>query len=346
MVSYDSVPPPVDRARRLLIVDAQDERSRILAALFRQDGYEVELLSDDSEVVAHLRRMPPDLILLDAALPDARAFEICGEVRLLDDMRLVPLVLMSEQSEEEEVVVRGLLPGADDFVALDGRLNELKARVRVQMRNRRDRELLQWAERQRARLKDAALCDALTGLANRRAGDRAVSHALDQGGPVMLLLLDVDHFKSINDTLGHATGDVVLKRIADVLARRTRKGDVVCRHGGEEFLIVIAGAPPATALQIGERYRRGVAEVRHEGALEGRPVTISIGLAVWDGQGIAPSPERLYAVADDALYGAKRGGRDRVVVSLVQNEFPTVHKIAPSDSMSPTAALAAARGAR
>jgi diguanylate cyclase len=163
------------------------------------------------------------------------------------------------------------------------------------------------------RLEAETVTDPLTGAFNRRHLDTCLVHAMERrnrlGEPASLLLFDVDRFKEINDTLGHATGDDVLKRLVRVVARRTRRVDVLFRIGGEEFAVLLAGAAGADALAVGEDIRACVEGARLLGA---RVVTISIGISeLADGQ----SARAWIAEADEALYAAKRRGRNRVAHS-------------------------------
>lgn len=280
------------------------------------EGYGVEVASDADEAIDRINEAPPDLILLDVHLEGMSGIELCGELRLIDELRLTPIVLVSAVYQTEEWAVRGLLAGADDFIQMPERLEELKARIRVQLRNRRDREMLEWLETQRNKLRVAALRDPLTGLTNRRGGDKALRDSLSSGEPVVLLLLDIDHFKLVNDTHGHAAGDVVLRQVATTLERRSRRGDVVVRYGGEEFFVLITGADPQLAATIGERYRAAVEGLVLSGSAGVGGVTVSIGVAVWTAaEEGAPTPEQILAVADAGLYEAKRNGRNRVVTT-------------------------------
>jgi two-component system cell cycle response regulator len=238
---------------------------------------------------------------------------------MMDDMRLTPIILITSAFPDEASVVRGLLSGADDYVITPSRLDELRARVRVQLRNRRDREMLQWAKAQRATLKTAAMSDALTGLANRRAADQMLDAALASGERVLAVFIDIDHFKRINDTHGHATGDTVLAQVGRAIKSCTRGADLAARYGGEEFLVIVRGAALDVADRIGERYRSAVRRVElpagsEAGAgPEARAVTVSIGIA---GAASHTGADRdgLLAAADASLYEAKLAGRDRVVV--------------------------------
>lgn len=321
------------RIRRLLLIDDQTERCLELRDQFVEEGYDVVVLIDSSDTLDYVDEYPPDIILINVTLRDASGVELCGELRMRDDLRMTPIILISEDHEDEESVVRGLLAGADDYVTRLNRRAELNARIRVQLRNRRDRELLQWAELQRVRLKDAALCDPLTSLPNRRALDRAVAKGLSTGGPMMLMLVDIDHFRSVNDRFGHPVGDSVLKEVAKQLERRARKDDVVGRFGGGEFVVLIRGAPSHLAQAIAERYRLGLEE--HNFAVAGGPprITISVGVAVFDGsETILLSREALLEVANQALYEAKRAGRNRVVIAHVVPDAPD----APDAPETPT----------
>jgi two-component system cell cycle response regulator len=290
----------------------------------QSEGYVVDLLADGTTLLSQVREAPPDLVLLDIMLPKVSGFELCRELRTMQDMRLVPIILITSAFEDEERVVRGLRAGADDYIATPSRIEEVRARVRVQLRNRRDRETLEWGRAQRASLRRAAMSDALTGLANRRDADHVLDAAVDGGQPLLVILIDIDHFKRVNDTLGHAAGDGVLVKVAQAIRSCTRSGDLAARYGGEEFLVVAQGAPLSAAERIGERYRQAVRRAGLSlgsplpGAPEGAPctVTVSVGVAGTPG-GRGIQREALLAAADSALYDAKRRGRDQVAVGEV-----------------------------
>jgi two-component system, cell cycle response regulator len=315
--------PPADRRRRILIVDDDEGRRELFAKVLGHEGYEVDLLPDGSALVAQVRARPPDLVLLDIMLPEVNGFELCGDLRMMDDTRLTPIILITSAYQDEESAVRGLLSGADDYVVTPSRLDELRARVRVQLRNRRDREMLQWAKAQRATLKTAAMSDALTGLANRRAADEMLEPALEGGEALLAVLIDIDHFKQINDTYGHVMGDQILTLVGRAIRSCTRSGDLAARYGGEEFLVIVRGASLDVAERIGDRYRNAVRRIElpalPENVREARPaagrraVTVSVGVAGTTGGGVA-GRKVLLAAADAALYEAKLSGRDRVVV--------------------------------
>lgn len=302
----------MEQARRILIVDDDEGRRELFSRVLRAEGYVVETMADGSDLVARVRENPPDLVLLDVMLPNMSGFELCGDLRMLDDARLMPIILVTSAFPDEQSVVRGLLSGADDYIVTPSRLDELRARIRVQLRNRRDRELLQWARRQGASLRTVAFQDALTGLANRRAADRALDEALETRDRALAVCIDIDRFKGVNDAYGHAAGDRVLSAVGKAIASRTRSGDLAARYGGEEFLVVVPEASLDVAARIGERYCQAVRSLQQ---FEGGPprVTVSVGIAGAEGLGAAHRG-RLLARADAALYVAKNSGRDRVVV--------------------------------
>jgi diguanylate cyclase (GGDEF)-like protein len=316
--------PPIEKARRILIVDDDMARRELFGKLLRSEGHMVDLLVDGTTLVEHVRIAPPDLVLLDIMLPQISGFDLCRELRSMQEMRLVPIILITSAFADEESVVRGLHAGADDYITTPSRIDEVRARVRVQLRNRRDRETLEWARAQRASLRQAAMSDALTGLANRRDADHFLEAALRGGQPLLAVLIDVDHFKRVNDTRGHAAGDAVLVQVAQAIRSCTRAGDLAARYGGEEFLVIVQGAPLAAGERIGERYRQAVRAAKLSLSLERRGpepdaplvVTASVGVAGTLG-GSGASRDALLAAADRALYEAKQGGRNQVVASQV-----------------------------
>lgn len=311
-----SLPPAPTRPPRILVVDDDPAQRDAYSRLLSFEGYEIVTTDNPEEVIDSVHRDPPDLILLDVDLGDACGFEVCGDLRMMDEARLTPVIIVGDDADDEHAAVRGLLCGADDFVSTPVRMEELKARVRVQLRNRRDRELLQWARQQRATFRKAAMVDPLTGIPNRRAAEEVMDDALRQAEPFTVLLVDVDHFKRVNDTLGHAVGDEVLRKVAQTLDRQARKGDMVARFGGEEFLLLIRGASATLAPQIAERFRRSI-ESMDLGKVSLDRVTVSIGVSTFAGGNPVPDHHTLLRVADEALYEAKGAGRNRVVIRAV-----------------------------
>lgn len=154
-----------------------------------------------------------------------------------------------------------------------------------------------------------ALCDSLTGVGNRRRLDRDLAIEATNGDtPVAVIMVDVDHFKRINDDHGHEAGDQVLRDVADVLRAEVRNGDVVYRYGGEEFCVLLADTSTVEAGDVAERVRSAVSRMAHD---HGRPLTVSIGVALGKGEHVAQTMTR----ADEALFKSKEAGRDRVTLA-------------------------------
>jgi diguanylate cyclase (GGDEF)-like protein len=310
-VLCETLPPPQERRRRILVVDDDSARRRLFATALGNEGYDVDTLPDGNGLVDYVRHDPPDLVLIDVMLPGASGFELCGELRMLEEMRLVPIALLTSALADEDSVVRGLLSGADDFIVTPTRLRELLARVRVQLRNRRDRELLQWARTRGDDLRSAARTDGLTGLSNRAAFDRALEASLRSSEPVVLALLDIDHFKNINDRFGHLQGDRVLVEVARALSEVAEPREMVARYGGEEIVVLARGSIVPDPMELGERVRTAVCGLRFPKDSGPDVVTGSVGVA-WSHGPHHASAKALLAAADAALYCAKHEGRNRV----------------------------------
>jgi diguanylate cyclase (GGDEF)-like protein len=203
-------------------------------------------------------------------------------------------------------------PGGHLLVLRDVTLNRLAERA-LGRANAALREQLETIEALRAELQEQAIRDALTGLFNRRYLDemlgRELSRAAREGYPVSIALFDVDHFKTLNDTHGHAAGDGMLAAIGGLLTRSVRVGDVACRYGGEELLVVLPNATAADATVRAEGWRTACAALE----VDGLGITVSIGIAAAPTDGTDAAA--LLASADRALYVAKRSGRDRVVTA-------------------------------
>lgn len=186
--------------------------------------------------------------------------------------------------------------------------------IRTQVREEvKLREMTQTLSRRSETLEQAALTDALTGMQNRRYFDDALREYLDEfgriGKPVGLMVLDLDHFKAVNDTHGHDVGDEVLRSVAYCLREFTRYHDVVARLGGEEFAIVVPNLDEESLRKFAERIRKAIADLEIKAGDVRLRVTTSIGLAIWDG---SEAPDAFYRKADKMLYQAKQEGRNRV----------------------------------
>jgi two-component system cell cycle response regulator len=225
----------------------------------------------------------------------------------------MPILLIAD-TDRKARLLRGLDLGANDYLLRSADKNEIVARVRTQVRRRRFTERLRDNVQQSMEL---AVTDPLTGLYNRRYmeshADSLVERAAARGKPLSVLIIDIDHFKAINDTYGHDAGDDVLREFSDRLRSCIRGIDLACRHGGEEFVVVMPDTDLGVANKVAERIRRRIAGEPFpiERGTRSVEVTISVGLA--GRVGPQDNAAQIMKRADAALYLAKRDGRNRVV---------------------------------
>lgn len=295
------------------ILIAEDDRvsSILLEKTLETLGHEAVCVGDGNEALAALLDpLGPRLAILDWMMPGMDGPEICETVRRCSS-KYVYILLLTARKEAHDVV-RALNSGADDFLTKPFDPSELQARMRAGLRILRlEQKLLET----QAVLHEQATRDHLTGLWNRRKILERLEKELEGSadGKVAVILADVDRFKRINDTLGHAVGDTVLRQIARRIGSQLRDVDAVGRYGGEEFLVVVPGAGNRIARRVAERIRGAVSSapvrVEDDGGLE---VTLSLGVAC-STEGV--DLDLLVSAADDALYRAKENGRDRVEVS-------------------------------
>lgn len=286
---------------RILIAEDDPISRKLLAAVLQKSGHEVVVTSNGAEALEAARKPgAPRLLILDWMMPEMDGFEVCRHIRSLptDDP---PYIILLTALTDEEHLVAGLNEGADDYIAKPFKTKELLARVEVAGR----------IIGLQARLAQEASVDSLTGVANRasifRILERELAHAQRTHSVVGVAMLDIDFFKNVNDTLGHAGGDDVLREFALRCTQTLRMCDDFGRYGGEEFLIVAPGCLARGPLW--ERVRRHIAATPFQTGTDEVSVTVSIGTSsgTW-----GDSPQSLIEAADKALYRAKRGGRNRV----------------------------------
>ncbi len=332
-------PPIAERAGRILVVDPDSDRRAMVRAMLDSEGYEAVYLADGDEVLRMTSEYEPDLILLAVELPAGSGLELCGELRASDPRRHYPVLLLGDDGEEHSVA-RGLLAGADDFMSHPIRPVELRARIRVQLRNKRFYDALERLRDERDSLRRDAQIDPLTNVLNRRSLEQTVRQRCQLRERFGVLFLDLDHFKQVNDRFGHDSGDRVLIAVANVIKAGLRPGDIIGRYGGEEFVAIVAGAGPESARLVAERLRQAVEEMVPPSPGPSR-VTISIGCTVFDPRQLEETPQELVHRADLALYAAKRNGRNRVVMVPPGETLPelegkeSLHPPRPSLASSP-----------
>jgi two-component system cell cycle response regulator len=299
------------RGRILIVEDRATSAQRIAETLERDN--DVATVADTTEAVVRAKGGDFDLIICSLSLDRQDGLRLCATLRSLETTRQTPILAMVEEGDMKRLV-RALDIGVNDYLMRPIEASELTARVRTQLRRKR------YADRLRHSLQlslEMAITDQLTGLFNRRYMSRhlgtLISSAQTTGKPVSFLILDIDYFKHINDTYGHDVGDEVLREFAGRISANVRGIDLACRYGGEEFVVVMPDTDLTFAYMVAERLRQSVADVPFTiGVPPGQiSVTISIGVTATEGAG--DTAEALLRRADQALYRAKRDGRNRVV---------------------------------
>jgi diguanylate cyclase (GGDEF)-like protein len=313
-------------ALRLLVVDDDKSVLMLLDKLLSHAGYKVFTAADGREALHTAIECRPQLIVADWLMPEMDGIEFCRALRNTKIGRSVYLVLLTG-IEDEARLVEAFEAGVDDYVLKPINPKMLLARLRagervvnLQSEIESDREEIRRFAAELSmtnrRLQEAALLDPLTGIPNRRyAMDRIQQEwsAAERGArPLACMLIDVDHFKRINDTYGHDVGDLVLQRIADALKHSARVQDVIARIGGEEFLVVCPDTDASAAGQCAERLRQGVSAMRIGVGNASLHLTISIGVAAMD-SGMT-TPDSMIKASDQAVYAAKQAGRNRICV--------------------------------
>lgn len=300
---------------KILIADDDDVLRHVLQATLSKWGYEVVIARNGLEAWRILQAEDaPKLAILDWIMPGMDGIEVCREIRKRVHEPYIYLILLTAKDRKKDVVA-GMDSGADDYLAKPFDPDELKVRLRAGMRILDlQAELLAARER----LQYQATHDSLTGLLNRAATLEALSLELErasrQGTPLSIVLADIDHFKQINDTHGHAVGDAVLCEAARRMKSSVRIYDSVGRYGGEEFLFILPGCDAASAVTQAERLRSAITDHPIELSRLTISFTLSMGLVVRL-EGIPDDLDPLIQEADAALYRAKLRGRDRVVLS-------------------------------
>ena len=301
--------PPLytDDARpTVLIVDDSRDVHRLLKINLKNEDLEFISAHDGLEGLLAAQQYTPSLIILDLDLPALDGISVLKRLKEGAKTQQIPVIVLSGQQNPDDKVATFDL-GAIDYVTKPFEMTELRVRVRSALRMQQLVQMLA----QRAQI------DGLTGLWNRTFFDRrwAEEHArcTRHGHPMSVALLDLDHFKSVNDNHGHPAGDMVLQSVAKILQRESRQSDLACRYGGEEFVLLMPDTATPDAASVCERIRHAV-EATRWARLPNLRCTVSIGVAGCTGT-CPVSPEQWVEEADRNLYTAKRSGRNQIVTA-------------------------------
>jgi two-component system cell cycle response regulator len=325
---------PSERAGRIVLVENNPVRRDALVRLLEPEGFQVLAVESADEVSQARAALEADLILHSSLDGGSSPLDLIARLRSGSGPGQ-PLVILVGSGADEPTIAAALYAGADDYVADLSRTDELRARIRVQLRNRRTFETLQRLRSERDLLRQDAQIDPLTGLMNRRSLEAAVQERCESGKRFGVLFMDIDHFKSVNDRYGHQIGDRVLAALGTTLRSTLRPEDGIGRYGGEEFVALIGDAGPESARLVAERLR---VQIETMPPISGGPrqVTLSVGTTVYDPLKHPESPVDLMRRADAALYAAKRAGRNRVVVLTAGTPLPKPEQGTPSVPMHPS----------
>jgi diguanylate cyclase (GGDEF)-like protein len=305
--------------RRLTILVADDEpvNRALIQRRLEREGYRVLTAQNGSEAVEKTTDALPDLVILDVMMPEMDGMDACRLLKENEKTRDIPIIFLSAR-DETEMKVSGLSLGANDYISKPFKAEELLARVHVAIRLKRERDILRTSvEEASARAEVAqerAMTDALTGLLNRYGLQhiltREHAEARRYNRPLSCLMIDLDKFKTVNDTYGHTIGDLVLQQVAGILREAVRASDTVFRYGGEEFLVLLPETDLEGASALGEKIRATAASQPFgDSDQQLLKLTLSVGASSLCAD---ESGNDMIARADMALYHAKELGRNRV----------------------------------
>ncbi len=294
----------------LIIDDSDAVREKIIKTLESFDlfsrYYEAE---DGLEGFKKLLSSPVDIILCDLEMPRIDGFKFLSMMKARAEFQDLPVIMLTGMNDRE-TKIKGLEQGANDYITKPFDPEELVARVKVHLKIKHLQDDL---KRSNELLLELSNTDHLTGLFNRRylmeALEKEVQRSVRKGGNLSLIMLDIDHFKSVNDTYGHLQGDVVLQKVALHLQKELRSYDIAARYGGEEFVAVLPDASLTEATFVAERVRMAVQSAKFSGDLSKLSITASLGVASFPNKDC--TTDGFIKMADDALYRAKDLGRNR-----------------------------------
>ena len=297
---------------KILIAEDDAISRRLLETILKKWGYDVVVAFDGGQAWAELQKdNAPRLAILDWMMPEMDGVEVCGKVRERVDSPYVYILLLSAKSQREDLV-KGMESGADDYITKPFDANELKVRLRA---GRRILDLQTQLMSAQEALRDQAARDPLTGIWNRNAifdvFRRERSRAEREGNAIAIVMLDIDHFKNLNDNYGHMAGDAVLREFTRRISTSLRPYDAVGRYGGEEFLVILPGCDLAAGARHAERLRGLLSEEPFDTSEGRHTATCSLGVASTSSSSPGDT-DSLIRAADAALYRAKRNGRNRV----------------------------------
>jgi len=296
----------------LIIDDSVTVREQIIRILESFDLFSCYYEAEDGlDGFKKLLSSQVDIILCDLEMPRIDGFKFLSMLKSRPDLQDLPVLILTGMNDRERKI-RGLEQGASDYITKPFDPEELVARVKIHLKIKKLQDDLKQSNEM---LLDLSNTDHLTGLFNRRymmeVLGREVQRSSRKGGHLSLILLDIDHFKDVNDIYGHLQGDVALQKVALLLKKELRAYDCATRYGGEEFVAILPDSSLKDAVFVAERIRQSVMETKFSDKLAGLNLTVSLGVASFPLEGVT-TVDAFIKLADDALYRAKNSGRNRV----------------------------------
>ncbi len=297
----------------ILVIDDHPANLEVLVSFLKDQNFTIRIAENGEWALQVLETFQPDIIILDVMMPGIDGFETCRRIKSNVETADIPVVFMTALGSVEDKV-SGFEAGGVDYITKPFQHGEVLARINTHIKLRKQKLQL---EQQADLLRVISVTDDLTGLYNRRhmntVLEREFERCLRYGTDLSCLLMDLDHFKKVNDTFGHGFGDTVLREFSRSLAKFIRATDAAFRYGGEEFLILLPQTDIEGAIQIAENIRKRTEdETIEDGDISAR-ITLSGGISSFHQHHPGTSKEML-AFSDNALYASKKAGRNRMSV--------------------------------
>lgn len=316
-----------ERAATILVVDDMEENQILLRRLLTRAGYNVRGAYDGHEALQIAESDLPDMVLLDISMPDMDGYQVCRKLKKSPKLRDIPVIFISALGDmldkEKAFSVGGVdyitkpIETRDVLMRVATHLSIRTMQKQLEQRNVDLEDEIVRREAVEQQLKHQATTDPLTQLFNRRQfldlADRELSRSERKNRPISIIMMDIDHFKSVNDTYGHLIGDQVLVHLADICLKDCRKYDIWARYGGEEFIAMLPETDIGQCNLISERLRKRIADTSMQFGQITLSITVSMGISCI-GVDSELNFDELVDQADQALYQSKRGGRNRVTI--------------------------------
>lgn len=296
---------------RIMVVEDEKEHNELIKFVLDKKGYHVVAFDNALDALDYLKYEKVDIIISDIMMPKMNGIEFCSIVK--KKYENIYFILLTAKGEIKDKVV-GLDIGADEYIVKPFDIMEFIARVRAGERIVNSKKQLTFLNEKLEKIADI---DALTKTKNRRYFQNIINTELDRANrynhTIALLMLDIDFFKKINDRYGHLAGDHVLKGIAQLISGSVRASDIVCRYGGEEFVIILPETNPKLAFHTAEKIRTLIEKTIFKYDQNSIAVTVSIGIVIKT-PSVDMNKKQLLELADKALYKAKDNGKNKSVI--------------------------------